>query len=215
LTDVSISRVHFPVTTLGPGRRVGIWFQGCSIRCPGCISVDTWEPGLGGTSVEAMLASIAEWATLADGLTVSGGEPFEQPEALRETLSGWRSVSSTSILVFTGREFEEVRGWLDEHPGLIDALITGPYRRDLPQTKALRGSDNQELHILTPRGAAFESYDRPRGPEDQRLDVMFDADGGAWFAGIPNHGDFIRFRRALALAGHRTSMVEEGAETGE
>ncbi|MCT5046402.1 radical SAM protein, partial [Pseudomonas aeruginosa] len=27
---------------MGTGRRLGIWFQGCSIRCPGCISADTW-----------------------------------------------------------------------------------------------------------------------------------------------------------------------------
>ncbi|HAU1321526.1 TPA: radical SAM protein, partial [Legionella pneumophila] len=40
---IYISRVHFPVTTLGPGHRIGIWFQGCSIRCPGCISTDTWN----------------------------------------------------------------------------------------------------------------------------------------------------------------------------
>lgn len=40
-----LSRLHFPVTTLGPGRRIGVWFQGCSIRCAGCISRDTWETG--------------------------------------------------------------------------------------------------------------------------------------------------------------------------
>ncbi|WP_461325238.1 4Fe-4S cluster-binding domain-containing protein [Bradyrhizobium diazoefficiens] len=44
---ISVSRIHFPVTTLGPGRRLGIWFQGCSIRCPGCISMDTWMEGAG------------------------------------------------------------------------------------------------------------------------------------------------------------------------
>ena len=43
--SVSISRLHFPVTTLGPGHRIGIWFQGCSIRCEGCLSMDTWAPG--------------------------------------------------------------------------------------------------------------------------------------------------------------------------
>lgn len=211
MIEMALSRVHFPVTTLGPGRRVGVWFQGCSLRCPGCISVDTWEHGRGLTSVEQVLASLAEWAPLADGLTVSGGEPFEQPEALRALLVGWRALSPTPVLTFTGLEFDGVRDWLREHPDLIDALITGPYRRDLSQTLALRGSDNQCLHVLTPEGASFEAYNRQRGAEDRRLDVMFDADGGAWFAGIPDHGDFLRFRRALALAGHRTSMVEETA----
>lgn len=42
--NLALSRMHFPVTTLGPGDRIGIWFQGCSIRCTGCISKDTWDP---------------------------------------------------------------------------------------------------------------------------------------------------------------------------
>ncbi len=52
-------------------------------------------------------------------------------------------------------------------------------------------------------------YERPRTADDRRLDVMFDENGGAWFAGIPEPGDFLRFRRALAAAGHRTSMTDE------
>lgn len=43
--EIAINKIHFPVSTLGFGQRLGIWFQGCSIRCPGCISRDTWEGG--------------------------------------------------------------------------------------------------------------------------------------------------------------------------
>ena len=35
---IRVRFIHFPVETLGPGRRVGVWLQGCSIRCVGCIS---------------------------------------------------------------------------------------------------------------------------------------------------------------------------------
>jgi len=82
----------------------------------------------------------------------------------------------------------------------------------MPQTRALRGSDNQELHILTIRGEPLRAYERSRTAEDRRLDVMFDEDGGAWFAGIPEPGDFLRFRDALATAGHRTSMAKPHPE---
>ena len=41
MTMLALSRMHFPVTTLGPGNRIGIWVQGCTIRCPGCVSADT------------------------------------------------------------------------------------------------------------------------------------------------------------------------------
>ena len=35
---LSIARINYPVTTLGPGNRVGIWTTGCDRNCPGCIS---------------------------------------------------------------------------------------------------------------------------------------------------------------------------------
>jgi len=202
---VAVSRVHFPVTTLGPGHRLGIWLQGCSLRCPGCISVDTWDGGVGEVALNGLLEAVAVYATDADGLTVSGGEPFEQPAALAELLREWRRVSNRSVFVFTGREFSDIEAWLDRNPGLVDALMTGPFRSDMPQTLALRGSDNQRLHVLTPLGAEFAAYDRPVAPSDRRLDLMFDADGEAWMAGIPARGDIARLRRSLAAAGHRAS----------
>lgn len=202
MTTVSVSRLHFPVTALGPGRRVGLWMQGCSIRCPGCISVDTWEPGFGTVPLLELLERLTGLASSADGFTVSGGEPFDQPEALAAVLAHWRSISDTPTLVFTGRELGDVGGWLSDHPNLIDALVTGPFRSDLPQTLALRGSDNQLIHVLTPEGAAMESYDRPAMDADRRLDVAFDEQGHAWLAGIPARGEMARLRRALASAGH-------------
>jgi len=206
---VAVSRIHFPVTTLGPGRRLGVWLQGCSIRCPGCISVDTWDAGVGEVGIDELLDAVASHATEADGLTVSGGEPFDQPDALAALLARWRVLSGTSTLVFTGRDMAEVAPWLELNSGLVDAVMTGPFRSDLPQTLALRGSDNQRLHVLSPLGAGMSAFDRAAGPADQRLDVMFDADGNAWMAGIPARGDVARLRRALAAAGHRASTSAE------
>lgn len=211
MTALALSRLHFPVTTLGPERRIGIWVQGCTLRCPGCISADTWAPGLGATTVEAVLQAIAAWIPDADGLTVSGGEPFEQPEALEALLQGWRAQTSGDVLVFTGLAFAAVEPWLAARPGLVDAVIAGPYEREAPQTLALRGSDNQTLHMLTDAGRAFAAYDRAAGPEDRRLDVMFDAEGGAWFAGIPAQGDFLRLRSALKAQGHRVILSDQVA----
>ncbi len=39
---IELNKAHWPVTVLGPGRRIGLWVQGCSIHCPGCVSQDTW-----------------------------------------------------------------------------------------------------------------------------------------------------------------------------
>jgi len=200
--QIAVSRLHFPITTLGPGRRIGLWFQGCSIKCPGCISVDTWASDTGLVPVSDVLDRAATFATQADGLTISGGEPFDQPEALTEVLTAWRELTNRSVLLFTGKEFEDIKAWLAVNPNLVDAVVAGPFRSELSQTFALRGSDNQSLHIITPQGEEFRSFDRPLDVRDRKLDVMFDVDGDAWFAGIPARGDVGRLCRALAAARH-------------
>ena len=38
---IAINKAHYPVTVLGSGQRIGIWFRGCRLHCPGCVSQDT------------------------------------------------------------------------------------------------------------------------------------------------------------------------------
>jgi anaerobic ribonucleoside-triphosphate reductase activating protein len=214
MTPVALSRLHFPVTTLGPGRRLGIWLQGCSIRCPGCLSVDTWAADRGLTTTEALVDALLPWLPEAEGLTISGGEPFDQPAALKVLLRELRRLSPLDILVYSGHPFGALAGWLRENPGLIDALISEPYDESIAQTLALRGSDNQRLHLLTELGRArFSAFERPARRDDRRFDVMFDADGGVWLAGIPARDDLHRLREALSADGHEVVFSE--AKPGE
>ena len=197
--SIALSRIHFPVTTLGPGRRIGIWVQGCSIRCPGCISMDTWAQDRGITTIDEVINAIAQWIPAADGITISGGEPFDQPVALLELLNKLRLLSQADVLVFTGYPWSRVSEIVDASPGLIDALVTGPFDLNEGQTLALRGSDNQELHFLTAMGhARFAPFERPVTEADRILDIMFDDRGDVWFAGI--HSGVTRFVMTLPLA---------------
>lgn len=204
-----LSRVHFPVTTLGPGQRLGIWVQGCSIRCPGCISVDTWALGGNLVSVTELLQLIAVWP--ADGVTITGGEPFDQPEALVHLLHGLREqLPAADILVYSGYP----RDKLHFPDGLIDALVSEPFLLEEPQTLALRGSDNQQLRLLTDLGRRrFSSYERSRGPQDDKLDLMADLDGTVWMAGIPRRGDLRRLEELLSAQG-ATVRTSEGISVG-
>lgn len=210
MTPIFLSRLHFPVTTLGPGRRLGIWLQGCSIRCPGCISLDTWAPGKGETTVEEILAASEPWLAQADGVTVSGGEPFDQPAALAELLRGLRARFSGDILVYSGHPAEKLG--LDAFAGLIDALICDPFRIEAPQTLALRGSDNQRLLWLTQLGAArFASFERPLDPpQEAAFDLMFEpASGEVFLTGVPRRGDLQRLAALLAAGGHYAATSED------
>jgi anaerobic ribonucleoside-triphosphate reductase activating protein len=114
------------------------------------------------------------------------------------------------VLVFTGHPWTKVRRTVDASPGLIDALVTGPFDVNQSQTLALRGSDNQELHFLTAMGQErFAPFQLPITEVERTLDVMFDDRGDVWFAGIPGRDDFRRLREMLENAGARLSTSED------
>lgn len=209
-TPIGLSRLHFPVTTLGPGRRIGVWFQGCSIRCPGCISADTWVFKAVRSTVGDVLASIESWLPAADGITISGGEPFDQVEALEALLLALRCRSAADILVFSGYSVEALGEHLSRMGGLIDAIVTDPFERDARQTLRMRGSDNQRLTFLSPLGQRrFAICEHSRDETDRRLDVAFDDNGAIWFAGIPQRDDLARLGMLLEAEGHRMTTSED------
>lgn len=208
---IGISRIHFPITTLGPGRRLGIWFQGCSIRCPGCISADTWGSGRGLLELHELLEQVEGWLPECDGITISGGEPFDQCDALDELLRGLRSKVGIDILVYSGHPFERLNEPLRRMDGFIDALISEPYLAHAPQSLPLRGSDNQRLHMLTELGRErFSAFEHPDHCK-KTFDVMFDDDGAVWLAGIPRRGDFERLKVRLSQLGHRIVTSEDAS----
>lgn len=213
---INISRIHYPVTSLGPGKRLAIWFQGCTLKCKGCISVDTWEHGTGETTIDELMHALRPLLRQVDGITISGGEPFEQFDALLSLLKSIKaefaanrvpdlgtapadSFNYCDVLVYSGMEFEALKPKLELSAGLIDALITGPFEIDSPQTLPWRGSDNQTLHKLTPLGQArFADGDNPAKASFNSLDIMFDDESTLWIAGIPKRGDLKNLLDLLA-----------------
>jgi anaerobic ribonucleoside-triphosphate reductase activating protein len=151
----------------------------------------------------------------ADGLTVSGGEPFDQPAALHALLKAWQHAHAGDVLVYSGYSLERLASQLEAFDGLIDALITDPFHLHAPQTQALRGSDNQRLTLLTPTGEIkFRPYDRALRDDERALDIMFeDATGTVFLAGIPRRGDLKRLANLMSLAGHQIITTEDKTHT--
>ena len=88
-----IARILYPVKVLGPGERIGIWMCGCHHGCRGCSNPELWDfdEKYHVTSAPIMdfISKIAE-SNRIDGFTISGGEPFLQPDALRELIPFFR-----------------------------------------------------------------------------------------------------------------------------
>lgn len=186
-----VGRMAAPLHSLGPGNRVVIWLQGCSRHCSGCISPEL-QP-FGGTDIdEHDLLCILQNALAnanCDGLTVSGGEPFEQPEALERLLRLARPYFK-DILVYTGYSIEAIRAGECGMGGIralgyVDVLIDGPYVDQLNTADCvLRGSENQKIHFLSP-----EHMDKYRDYLScGRVVESYLHDGKLYITGIMNRG---------------------------
>ena len=137
-----------------------VFFQGCGRNCPGCFNLETHgnEPKLVKSPEEVFDEYLSGGI---DGLTVSGGEPFNQPHGLASLLALARNGYGLSTVVYTGFTIEELRNDTQRAPVLeyIDVLIDGPYKEDLRETTLLaRGSTNQRLIFLTNRYGIDDFY---------------------------------------------------------
>jgi len=205
MTMLQLNRLHYPVTTLGPGVRAGVWVQGCPIGCRGCMATDTWDAD---RRHEIDVVEVLSWlATLEpfDGVTISGGEPFEQPVAVGELIDGIRHARpDADILTYSGYPFSVLerrptaRALLDR----CDAVITGPYVARLNPGARWRGSSNQRLVVLSERGrkrfagSEVEQTDA-HGPN---LQAMFDG-MRLRIVGVPRRGELERLEAELTSVG--------------
>ncbi len=131
----------------GPGLRFVLFLQGCRMHCPGCQNPQTWDFE-GGTlvSMHDILARITG-DPLVHGITFSGGEPFEQAEALIP-LAQELKTRGYHLMAFSGYTFEQLRSRAEcrELLSLLDLLVDGPF---LEAQKSLelrfRGSRNQRI----------------------------------------------------------------------
>lgn len=123
--------------------------QGCSLGCLGCFNPQTHDREKAGEVVEVMRRILAAGT---EGLTVSGGEPLQQAEAVVALLEAARAAG-LSTLVFTGLAWEEVQ----RQPlaprifRCVDVLLAGRYVAERRVAHGLLGSANQTVHLLSPR----------------------------------------------------------------
>lgn len=91
----------------GPGLRYAVFVQGCSHACPGCHNPES-QPVEGGTetALADLLADI-EANGLVHDVTLSGGEPFEQPEACA-ALAAELKQRGYGLWSFTGYLYEDL-----------------------------------------------------------------------------------------------------------
>ncbi len=138
----------------GPGARFVVWMQGCTLGCAGCFNPTTHDAA-GGREVDiADLAAQMATAKQAgsEGLSLSGGEPLQQPAAAAALLDAARALG-WSTLAFSGYTIDEIRALPGGTDVLsrLDVLIDGRYVSMERLATGLRGSANQRIQLLTDR----------------------------------------------------------------
>ena len=133
----------------GPGLRYAVFVQGCSHHCPGCQNPETHDPQGGHEENTANLIAKMKKNPLLSGITLSGGEPMEQPVPCLE-LAKAAHENRLNVWCYTGYTWEELLE--QNNPDRIallkqvDVLVDGPF---IMTQKSLEldycGSKNQRL----------------------------------------------------------------------
>lgn len=192
------------VDILGPGRRSVVWVQGCSLHCPGCMVPEMWNPQVGGELVDPVsLAGELLGDDPDTHLTVSGGEPTEQPEAVAALLAAARSMGRTTW-VYSGRTLDELLADDDEAVlsllAEVDVLVDGRYEQSKRTSLPYRGSANQRvLHLTDAIPSDLSRTDSPR------VSLTLDSDGGLVVIGVPPPGFLARLEDGLENRGIRVN----------
>lgn len=136
----------------GPGLRMVIWTQGCIHNCKECHNPKTHDL-LGGYEVETEeIIYDMKKLKLQKGITLSGGEPFLQPEPLKE-ISKEAKSNNLDVWAYTGFKLEEL---LDVNNTnrfknldllkQVDILVDGRFEvSNKSYDLRFRGSSNQRI----------------------------------------------------------------------
>lgn len=164
----NIAGVNYESIADGIGVRTAIYLSGCEHQCLGCHNPETWDVEYGSPCSLSVIGEIAEQIIRRDrllsGITLTGGDPFYDPEktysflaCLLSALQKDNYVFKGDLWVYTGYTFEELMERKLKEPDIMsillnaNVLVDGRFvlsERDI--TLPFRGSANQRL-INVPR----------------------------------------------------------------
>lgn len=134
----------------GPGVRTTIFLTGCTLNCKNCFNKEYQNFNYGSVFDDKAFEEVMD--CLADdnirGLSVLGGEPFDNLQGLKDFIAKVRAGTDKDIWVYSGYTLEELMkkdGAMDVL-NKIDVLVDGRFVEEKKDLKLkFRGSSNQRI----------------------------------------------------------------------
>ena len=134
----------------GPGIRTTIFVTGCTHKCPNCFNEEYQDFNFGNPWTRKETDEVIEDLKLDEvkGLTVLGGEPFQNELDLLQVLRDIKKEVQKEIWIFSGYTYEEILKDQDKKKLLeeCDVLVDGRFVEALKDLSLrFRGSSNQRI----------------------------------------------------------------------
>lgn len=191
--------------TNGPGRRVSLWTQGCSLRCTNqCLNPHLLSERGGHlvtvASVVERVIGIHERECRLEGITVLGGEPLDQPDGIAELFECVHE-RGLSTMLYTGHIYESIQS--DARPIIqrllasVDVMVDGPFLPNLYDEQiAWRGSRNQRLLCVSARYGVSDLEGRYR-TQGKAFSIRVTSDGSVSVSGLQERAAAVRVASVL------------------
>ena len=199
---LNIAAIQPATQALGPGKRFALWVQGCCFSCKGCISV-AWQANKKAIlwETEQLAQKILQVPDL-EGITISGGEPMLQAEALSHLLQIVKIEKKLTTICFTGFNLEKVLIFRDKPTKKqdfikqLDVIIAGKYIESLNDGLGLRGSSNQKIYFQS----SIYAHLKDKFLNNPRKIELYLQNQGIFTAGIPPLGFNEKFDNIMDIA---------------
>lgn len=183
-TPLNIHSVIEASRVNGPGTRLVVFTKGCKQNCKGCFNKEL-HPFDGGEKVRPESLLEEHFSRELEGITICGGEPFEQPKALGALLKVAKLKYNLTTVVYTGFDYATLTGSAETKAPLeyIDVLIDGAFMEGKLEGSLLaRGSTNQNFIFLTDRYTLKDFY------MPGKVEISIGPDGTVTGTGFSNPG---------------------------
>ncbi len=195
-----LNKIQYPIYNLGEGKRIGIWVQGCDLGCKGCVNQTLWNKK-GGKSISVIdvFNWLAQIQNEFDGITISGGEPFQQYEQLISFLHLVKTKMSLNIHCFSGYYLHELIELFPDKLFLkyIDTLVDGRYIQEQHDNLNIKGSANQTIYKFVNGVPKVES----EIISSKKWSVKVDTNNEIYMTGIPKQNELKNLCNELEVVG--------------